>query len=173
VFRLVGSGLIDFSVLAFWRWLLSVFFHVFPLFFLFPSIIISRFFISPLASFPFLRLATLPFVLISLLIPRSPFSPSADPSTWSIEQAKTWLETHKIHVPTTTDDILAAVRDNFDLVARKGAQAVGAGQAYYEVYSDKAVDSWSESQLREFLLEQGVVSPKGTVEELRIAAKQR
>jgi hypothetical protein len=83
------------------------------------------------------------------------------------------LETHKIHVPTAADDILNAVRDNFDSVAKKGARVVGAGQAYYEGYSDKAVDSWTESQLREFLLEQGVVSPKGTVEQLRIAAKQR
>jgi hypothetical protein len=100
-------------------------------------------------------------------------STTADPSTWSVEQAKAWLSEHKIHVPTGPNDILNAVRDNFDTVARKGARAAGAAQAYYETYSDKAVDGWTESQLREYLLEQGVVSPKGTVEELRIAAKQK
>jgi hypothetical protein len=83
------------------------------------------------------------------------------------------LSEHKIHVPAGTEDLLRVVQDNFDAVAKKGARAVGAGQAYYEAYSDKAVDGWTESQLREFLLEQGVVSPKGTVEELRIAAKQK
>lgn len=83
------------------------------------------------------------------------------------------MSEHNIQVPKGTEDLLRVVQDNFDTVAKKGARAVGAGQAYYEAYSDKAVDSWSESQLREFLLEQGVVSPKGTVEEMRIAAKQR
>lgn len=99
--------------------------------------------------------------------------PAADPSTWSVDQAKVWLSEHNIQVPKGTEDLLRVVQDNFDAVAKKGARAVGAGQAYYEAYSDKAVDGWTESQLREFLLEQGVVSPKGTVEELRIAAKQR
>ena len=33
--------------------------------------------------------------------------------------------------------------------------------------------SWSESQLREFLLEHGIVSPSGSIEQLRIAAKQQ
>lgn len=99
--------------------------------------------------------------------------PAADPSTWSVDQAKVWLSEHNIQGPKGTEDLLRVVQDNFDAVAKKGARAVGAGQAYYEAYSDKAVDGWTESQLREFLLEQGVVSPKGTVEELRIAAKQR
>jgi hypothetical protein len=35
------------------------------------------------------------------------------------------------------------------------------------------LSSWSESQLREFLLEHGIVSPSGSIEQLRIAAKQQ
>ena len=36
-----------------------------------------------------------------------------------------------------------------------------------------AFDAWDESQLREFLLEQGVVEPKGTREQLSLLAKQK
>lgn len=37
---------------------------------------------------------------------------------------------------------------------------------------DTAFDSWDESRLREFLLEQGVVAPSGPREKLVLAAKQ-
>lgn len=33
--------------------------------------------------------------------------------------------------------------------------------------------SWTESQLREYLLEQGAITPKSTTEQLRILAKQK
>lgn len=96
-----------------------------------------------------------------------------DPSTWSLDQAKSWLEERGVKVPVNSDEIWTAVRDNLDTVASHGAKGAGAAQAYFEKYSDKALDDWSESQLREYLLEQGLVSPKGGLEQMRIAAKQQ
>jgi hypothetical protein len=69
-------------------------------------------------------------------------------------------------------------------------------QAYYEAITEKTIDAyvgrfwliwrhkltlscpawfirWTESQLREYLLEHGIISPSGTLEEMRIAAKQK
>lgn len=47
-----------------------------------------------------------------------------------------------------------------------------AQQAFQGLKAD-AFDSWDESRLREFLLEQGVVEPKGTREQLALLAKQK
>ena len=44
-------------------------------------------------------------------------------------------------------------------------------QVFHGLKAD-AFDTWDESRLREFLLEQGVVEPKGTREQLRVLAKQ-
>ncbi|THH29965.1 hypothetical protein EUX98_g4221 [Antrodiella citrinella] len=46
-------------------------------------------------------------------------------------------------------------------------------QAVFSGLKSDAFDSWDESRLREFLLEQGVVQPSGTREQLALLAKQR
>ena len=46
-------------------------------------------------------------------------------------------------------------------------------QKVFQGLKSDAFDSWDESRLREFLLEQGVVEPKGTREQLALLAKQK
>ncbi len=47
-----------------------------------------------------------------------------------------------------------------------------AQQAFTNLH-ESAFDHWDESRIREFLLEQGVVQPKGTREQLALLAKQK
>lgn len=58
--------------------------------------------------------------------------------------------------------------------AQKAWQSVG-GSAYDTTgqLKDTAFDSWSDSKLRDFLLEQGIVEPKGPRESLVVAAKKQ
>lgn len=51
-------------------------------------------------------------------------------------------------------------------------QYAKAQQVYHGLKAD-AFDAWDESKLREFLLEQGVVEPKGPREQLVLLAKQK
>ncbi|CAG8643886.1 17511_t:CDS:2, partial [Acaulospora colombiana] len=44
-------------------------------------------------------------------------------------------------------------------------------QKVYGEYKDEAFDSWTESRLRQFLLDQGVIEPKGTREQLAQMAR--
>ncbi len=46
-------------------------------------------------------------------------------------------------------------------------------QAVFSNLKADAFDTWDESRLREFLLEQGVVKPSGTREQLSLLAKQK
>ena len=46
-------------------------------------------------------------------------------------------------------------------------------QQVFQGLKADAFDAWDESRLREFLLEQGVVEPKGTREQLALLAKQK
>lgn len=54
-----------------------------------------------------------------------------------------------------------------------GAGSSGAAQGYFEGVNEKLLSTWTESQLREWLLEQGVVSPSSGREELLVKAKQQ
>ena len=46
-------------------------------------------------------------------------------------------------------------------------------QQVFQGLKADAFDAWDESRLREFLLEQGVVEPRGTREQLALLAKQK
>ena len=46
-------------------------------------------------------------------------------------------------------------------------------QQVFQGLKADAFDAWDESRLREFLLDQGVVEPKGTREQLALLAKQK
>ena len=57
--------------------------------------------------------------------------------------------------------------------ADQAGQAQAAFWNYYGHLKQDAFDTWDESRLREFLLEQGVVQPSGTREQLALLAKQK
>ena len=64
--------------------------------------------------------------------------------------------------PSITDEAAAWTHDKY-------ARA----QAVFSNLKADAFDTWDESRLREFLLEQGVVQPSGTREQLALIAKQK
>ncbi|KAI0078390.1 hypothetical protein K474DRAFT_1660392 [Panus rudis PR-1116 ss-1] len=53
------------------------------------------------------------------------------------------------------------------------ADQLSRAQSVFQNLKESAFDTWDESRLREFLLEQGVIEPKGTREQLALLAKQK
>lgn len=69
---------------------------------------------------------------------------ASDPSTWSLADAKAWLQEHKIALPKgvlTQEQALKLVQDNLDGVAKRGARGAGVAQAYMEAISEKTIDA--------------------------------
>jgi hypothetical protein len=96
-------------------------------------------------------------------------------NSWSKSELEAWLRLHNLPVPETStkNELNQIVKENWDTTATwTQDQYYNAQKAFADV-KDDAFDSWSESRLREFLLEQGVISPKGTREQLSLMAKQK
>lgn len=69
---------------------------------------------------------------------------ASDPSTWSLADAKAWLQEHKVALPKgvlTQEQALKLVQDNLDGVAKRGARGAGVAQAYMEAISEKTIDA--------------------------------
>ncbi|KAH9916239.1 hypothetical protein B0H21DRAFT_770754 [Amylocystis lapponica] len=100
-------------------------------------------------------------------------------STWSTTQLQSWLSEHNVAVPTSLSsapsaaDLQALVRAHWDSAASYASDQSGRAQAAFANYKADAFDAWDESRLREFLLEQGVVNPRGPREQLLLLAKQK
>jgi len=94
---------------------------------------------------------------------------------WSLDQSLEFLKAQGVAIRDSKNlaAIQSQVAENADAAATWGAKAAGVGQAYYEVGSKVVGDAWTESQLREWLLEQGVVSPQSNREQLLVLAKQK
>jgi hypothetical protein len=77
-----------------------------------------------------------------LTIP-APSPNPADPSTWSVEDTKSYLQDKGVKVPEgySKDELVALVKQNLDGAAKAGAQGAGVAQAYYEAYTEKAIDA--------------------------------
>ncbi|KEZ46739.1 hypothetical protein SAPIO_CDS0015 [Scedosporium apiospermum] len=82
--------------------------------------------------------------------------------TWSASDLKKWLDEHGI----SRDELIAAVRRNSRLVYLKlrdaASTASEAAKSAFSDLSDSILDTWSESQLKEFLDENGIAVPQGT-----------
>ncbi|KAK2465130.1 hypothetical protein APHAL10511_002822 [Amanita phalloides] len=98
-------------------------------------------------------------------------------ASWSPAQLQAWLEEHHVRVPSpsslTHSDLLALVAENWDAASKwTYDQYESAQQAFADVRED-IFDKWDESQLRQFLLRQGVVAAKGPREHLVLLVKER
>jgi len=100
-------------------------------------------------------------------------------STWSESDLKEWLDTHGIPAPqpTTRDKLIASVRRNSRLAylrtQEQAAKAQASAQAAYDSLTDKLIDSWSESQLKEFCDKNSISVPQGTkVNQLRALVRK-
>lgn len=89
-------------------------------------------------------------------------------ATWSESDLKEWLDTHGVPAPqpTTRDKLIASVRRNARLAYLRAqeqkASAQASAQAAYATLTDKLIDAWSESELKEFCDKNGINVPQGT-----------
>lgn len=94
-------------------------------------------------------------------------------TSWDNKQLRSWLAEHNIEAPSGYSQ-----QELKDLVAVNWHSAQAWSYDQYEkaqkVFADgkeSAFDTWDESRLRQFLLEQGIVAPSGPREKLVLAAK--
>ncbi|KAJ7222326.1 hypothetical protein GGX14DRAFT_428441 [Mycena pura] len=102
-------------------------------------------------------------------------------SQWSSAELKKWLSDHNIHAPESfsQEQLKDLVHSNWDPAATWSAATAWSADQYanaQKTFADlreSSFDAWDESRLREFLLEQGVVAPKGPREQLVLLAKNK
>ncbi|KAK3390816.1 hypothetical protein B0H63DRAFT_557713 [Podospora didyma] len=88
--------------------------------------------------------------------------------SWSDSDLKEWLDTNGFPAPqpTTRDKLIASVRRNSRLAYLKlqeqAATAQDSAQKAYDSVSEKLIDSWTESQLKEFCDKNSIPVPQGT-----------
>lgn len=70
-------------------------------------------------------------------------------------------------------ELVDAVRAHYDSAAGYLSETAASGQNVLKDATNRVVDQWSDSEVREYLLKQGVISPSSTREELVILAKQK
>lgn len=99
--------------------------------------------------------------------------------TWTESDLKAWLDTHGVPAPqpSSRDKLIAAVRRNSRLASLKmqeqAAMTAKNTNAAYTALSDKLIDAWSESQLKEFCDKNGINVPQGTkVDQLRALVRK-
>ncbi|KAI1154718.1 hypothetical protein F4825DRAFT_448155 [Nemania diffusa] len=99
--------------------------------------------------------------------------------TWSESDLKEWLDVHGIPAPqlTTRDKLIAAVRRNSRLAYLKSQDQLDAASAKanaaYGTLTDKIIEAWGDSQLKEFCDKNGINVPQGTkTNELRALVRK-
>ena len=97
-------------------------------------------------------------------------------TSWSTKDLQSWLHAHNIPVPSgapTVPDLQALVKSHWDSASNWSSEQYSKAQAALGGLRDDAFDTWDESRLRAWLLDAGVVEPKGTREQLALMAKHR
>ena len=97
-------------------------------------------------------------------------------TTWSAQELQTWLDAHNVPYPSGTPsqaELQAAVKAHWDTALAWTSEQYNKAQVAFSNLKADAFDTWDESRLREFLLEQGVVNPSGPREQLALLAKQK
>ncbi|KAI1403089.1 hypothetical protein F4819DRAFT_452630 [Hypoxylon fuscum] len=99
--------------------------------------------------------------------------------TWSESDLKEWLDTHGFPAPQVTDrnKLISMVRRNSRLaylrMQDQKASAAASANAAYATVTDKLIDAWGESQLKEFCDKNGINVPQGSkINELRALVRK-
>ncbi|KAH6646288.1 hypothetical protein BKA67DRAFT_98269 [Truncatella angustata] len=99
--------------------------------------------------------------------------------TWSESDLKEWLDTHGVPAPqpSSRDKLIASVRRNSRLASLKAqdqaASASAKANAAYATLTDKIIDAWGESQLKEFADKNNIPVPQGSkTNELRALVRK-
>ena len=124
----------------------------------------------------FLFIATL-----TLVIQASWFGGSSntdDPAylSWDTNHLRSWLELHNVPLPKhspTQAELKDLVASNWNAASSWTYDQYSSAQDIFAGIRDTSFDKWDESRLREFLLKQGVVAPKGPKEHLIQLAKSK
>ncbi|KAJ8517593.1 hypothetical protein ONZ45_g5236 [Pleurotus djamor] len=97
-------------------------------------------------------------------------------SNWSTKELRKWLQEHHVDIPASTysrDELELLVKSNWNTASAWTQDNYASAQRAFADIQETAFEKWDESKLREFLLEQGVVSPSGPREQLVLLAKQK
>ena len=88
--------------------------------------------------------------------------------SWTDSQLKAFLDKHGIPAPQPRkrDTLLASARSNYETIAKKTNE-------YYQYPGAWLYETWSESDLKEFLDERGVPVPQPTTRDKLIASVRR
>ncbi|KAI0409104.1 hypothetical protein F4802DRAFT_593950 [Xylaria palmicola] len=99
--------------------------------------------------------------------------------SWSESDLKEWLDTHGFPAPqpTTRDKLIASVRRNSRIAYLRLQDqldsASAKANAAYATLTDKLIDAWGESQLKEFCDKNGISVPQGSkTNELRALVRK-
>ncbi|KAF7373563.1 hypothetical protein MSAN_00566700 [Mycena sanguinolenta] len=92
---------------------------------------------------------------------------------WSSTDLKKWLKDHNINAPDTysQQQLKDLVQSNWNQASSWTADQYASAQKAFADMRESTFDTWEESRLREFLLEQGIVAPSGPREQLVLLAK--
>ena len=95
-------------------------------------------------------------------------------SSWNTDQLESWLKQHNIEPPRgySQKQLQDLVASNWNAAGAWTQDQFEKAQRVFGDTKDTAFETWDESRLRQFLLEQGVVAPSGPREQLVLAAKQ-
>ncbi|KAJ7630009.1 hypothetical protein DFH06DRAFT_1224649 [Mycena polygramma] len=94
---------------------------------------------------------------------------------WSTAELKKWLNDHKIDTAgaSSQKELKDLVQSNWNTASAWTQDQYASAQKSFADLREASFDAWDESRLREFLLEQGVVAPKGPREQLVLLAKSQ
>ncbi|KAG8909012.1 hypothetical protein FRB99_000115 [Tulasnella sp. 403] len=94
---------------------------------------------------------------------------------WDTQKLHHWLESKSINVPEGygRKDLQKLVASNWESHKEWTQEMYDAAKARFEGIQASTFDTWNESQLRTFLVEQGMVAPSGPREQLVLSAKQQ
>jgi hypothetical protein len=117
------------------------------------------------------------FILLPLLIPAATASwwSSEKPEyqSWSTKQLEAWLKEHNIAPPKgfSQEQLRDIVKANWNQGVGWTQEQFHAAQQVFSNIKDDSFEAWDESKLRQFLLDRGIVAPKGPKEHLVQTAK--
>ncbi|TFK71563.1 hypothetical protein BDN72DRAFT_793756 [Pluteus cervinus] len=96
-------------------------------------------------------------------------------TTWSASDLAHWLEDHNVPVPSQAPrpKLQELVEQNWNTVSGWSYDQYLAAQNSFQNLRDSSFDAWDDSRLRDFLLQHGVIEPKGPREKLILLAKQK
>ncbi|CAE6404769.1 unnamed protein product [Rhizoctonia solani] len=93
---------------------------------------------------------------------------------WNQAQLEQWLKDHNIQAPqgASQKQLKDLVQENWNSAQSWTEARVNQASKSLADIKESAFDTWDESQLRSFLVEQGVIAPSGPKEKLIVNAKQ-